>query len=66
MAASSDRMKKEQSYESITEELAVLQDRIKKSQEGDISVMGPYTYPAALKRIQYLRTRQTQMRKKAL
>lgn len=44
--------------EGVRDEIAKIQELLRRHREGDIAALGIYTYGAALKRIQYLRHRQ--------
>jgi hypothetical protein len=66
MATGSRVSDKKQTLEEIIEEIKRLQDMITSYQSGDIASLGPFSYPAALQRLRYLRVRQTQFKKKSV
>jgi hypothetical protein len=50
--------------ESVRDEIARIQELLRRHKDGDIAALGPYSYAAALKRIQYLRHKQRLLWKK--
>ena len=64
MAGDDRGLKKELTLSAATAEIGALVDLIKRHQEGDISALGAYSYPEALKRLQYLRRRIPHLRSK--
>jgi hypothetical protein len=64
MAGDNRSLKKEMTLSMATTEIETLVTLIKRHQEGDISALGAYSYPEALKRLQYLRRRIPHLRVK--
>ena len=64
--ANSRSITKKQTYEEITDEIRALRILIKEYQDGNTMILGSYSYPAALRRLMYLRRRQTQIKPKSI
>ncbi len=50
--------------EKIEHEIKTLVDLLKRYREGDIAALRVYSYQEAVKKLMYLRVRQTQIKKK--